>query len=102
MLTYLIRLALNLELHQMRCTHNQPSVPNGWQSISTPVELPRGGSSSSPLATVQTIVGLLVAEGLNVKPWFFQPGRDRLAWITLNGSEPIRRHMEKEDPRWER
>jgi hypothetical protein len=110
----------------MRRTCNQSRVPSGWQSISTPIEhnrgrsngytyswpnisdvvkqgkLPGGGSSSSPPATVPTIVGLLAAEGLNVEPWFFQPGRDRLAWITLNGFEPIRRHMEKEDPRWER
>jgi hypothetical protein len=45
----------------------------------------------------QTIVQLLAMDGIVVQPWFFQPGRDQLAWVTLNGPEPLRCTVPKPD-----
>ena len=40
-----------------------------------------------------SILEELLANDLSVEPWFFQFGRDRLAWVTLNGPEPLRSHI---------
>jgi hypothetical protein len=50
-------------------------------------------------APLSNIVEELHAQELEVVPWFFRFGRDRLAWVTLNGPEPLKSHIPKPDMR---
>ena len=81
----------NLKLKNLRFTKSKPPAPVDHDSSKVARSSVNNTSTPPPyvISSLPNIADLLEQAKVLFRPLLFQVGRDRLAWVTLNGAEPL-------------